>query len=543
MNNIILTNCPDFFVDVNEKFTYNYYNNKETLTNDRLIINNIKNPYRFIELSIKTRSKYDVRLFDFVSNLNLEDIENMSNKNLSTSDLIFFNKIHKLDTNMKNINMDKDSLEIKKINSFFDINEISFNKAINFISSNKKISIARTFYEEVIESNKENIFFTSKNKENLEDYDHLIDDKDNDVVENFNSLTINNGFNVYQKISVHSNLKNIPNYYLNIGFLIEKYKLDDAKYTKIASYFNYNSSNKNILSLNKNNESNTITYNFSLKDSGVKYGSTYKYVVYPVYITSIPTKSDYHTYDQYIVCGYPYITKKIDCKESKRPISPSQIYFKYNHHKEALCLNWNIPLEEQGDIKGYQIFKRFSLNDPFVLIKQIEFHNSSDFYERNQNVSSQIIENIRNKNITEYFDNNFKLDKIQIYSICSIDAHGFTSNYSSQYAIRYDHSTKKCLVDLISNPGAPLHMPNLLIPRKTKFFDNDDYIAVNTPIEEKVKKFTLYVTPEYNRININMGTHKTVLNDSYKLSIFKVENSSTHTSDIKIVNFNNENFI
>jgi hypothetical protein len=547
MTNIILTNCPDFFLDVKEDFIYNFYSNKETLTNDKEIINNVNNPYKFIKLSISSRSKYDSRIFDFVSRLNLENIESMSNKNLNKDDLLYFNRIHNQDINIKNINMDKDSREIKKINNFFNINERQFNSAINFINSNKKISISHDFYDDVIMNNADNIYFTNKNKKDLADYNDLVDDKfitpDVFTRDEVSEVIINKGFRVFQKTSVYNTSRNLPSYYLNIGFLVEKYVLKNNKYSKISSYFKNNSENKNILSLNRSNNTNIITYNFEIKDSGIKYGNVYKYVVYPTYITSIPTNLDYHTYNQFIVCGYPYITKDIECKENKRPIPPSQIYFKYRQKKKSLSLNWDKPLEEQGDIKGYQIFKRYSLEDPFVLIRQIEFHNKNDFYERNQNISIEIVENINNENITEVFDNNFKLEKTQIYCLCSIDAHGFVSNYSSQYAVRYDTNTKKCSIDLISNSGAPLHMPNLLIPRKTKFFDNDDSIVVNTPIEEKVKKFTLYVTPEYNRININMGTHKTVLKDNYKLSIFKVENSSIYTSDIRIDNFNNENFI
>ena len=49
------------------------------------------------------------------------------------------------------------------------------------------------------------------------------------------------------------------------------------------------------------------------------------------------------------------------------------------------------------------------------------------------------------------------------------------------------------------------------------------------PLEEKVKKFTLYVTPEYNRLDTGTSYYKTVLGDNYKLSIFKLENSSVYT--------------
>ena len=43
----------------------------------------------------------------------------------------------------------------------------------------------------------------------------------------------------------------------------------------------------------------------------------------------------------------------------------------------------------------------------------------------------------------------------------------------------------KTQYDLISHEGAPLFYPNLMIPRKTILFDNDDKITTITPIASK----------------------------------------------------------
>ena len=139
----------------------------------------------------------------------------------------------------------------------------------------------------------------------------------------------------------------------------------------------------------------------------------------------------------------------------------------------------------------------------------------------------------------------FNVTKIQIYTICSIDAHGFTSNYSTQYAVRFNPGTNKCEVDMISSSGAPLHMPNLLMPRKTKFFANDESIVENICIEENIKKISLYATPEFNNVVLDSGRKLKIYNEEneneskFKLSIFKLENSSTFIDNISIFNFNN----
>jgi hypothetical protein len=382
-------------------------------------------------------------------------------------------------------------------------------------------------------------------QKNLNDYRFYKTNLDKEIVDyarDVDSIVINENFNVFRKKSIYSSNK-IENYYINIGFLIEKYKKEGENFSKLSTYFKYNKQNEDIPSFSSTLNENTIDYSFNLKDNAVKYGKTYKYVIYPVFLTSLSSRLDYHLIDEFIVCGYPYITQEIECKEIKRPIPPSQIYFKYVQKNNSLKISWTKPLEEQGDVKGYQIFKRHSLSDPYVLIKQLEFHNRNDFYTRNEKVSSFIVEKMEKENDTFLYDKNFRKEKIQIYTICSIDAHGFISNYSSQYAVKYNSYTKKCEVDLVSSSGAPLHMPNLLLPRKTKFFENEDYIVNNMPVEEKVKKFTLYVTPEYNKLNIGTQNYKSVLLDNYKLSIFKLENSEVFTDDITIKNFNNENFI
>ena len=545
MKNIITSNSPDFFLNIQESFLYNFYSNTETLTTDNVITNNANNPYKLIRLVATSRAKYDKRMFSFYNNTRLENLSDISNKNLNKNDLSYFNHTHKLEPNSKNLNYDASDDEIKKINNFYDINKETFQDAIEFTKANKKLSINKK-YESVFESsNENNIFFTKKNFSDIVEYDELLVGSTSaaSVTDDVNKLIINSGFKPFQKKSVYNNQRNIESYYLKIGFLIEKYTKKDGKFTKLCSYFKLNEQNNNINNLNRQSASHTIDYSFVLNDAAIKYGKTYKYVVYPVYITSIPTNSDYHTYDDFIVCGYPYITNEILCKEYKRPIPPSQLGFKYIASQKALKINWNKPLEEQGDIKGYQIFKRHSIKDPFVLIKQLEFHNKNDLYERNINVSLEIVEELTNSNNTEYYDKNFKIEKISIYCICSIDAHGFVSNYSPQFGVKYNHSNKKCEIDLVSSSGAPLHMPNLLIPRKTKFFNNDDYLVTNTPVEEKVKKFTIYATPEYNRVNTNTSSHKAMLHDTYKLSLFKIENSSTYVDNINILNFNNENLI
>ena len=132
-------------------------------------------------------------------------------------------------------------------------------------------------------------------------------------------------------------------------------------------------------------------------------------------------------------------------------------------------------------------------------------------------------------------------DKIVIYAICAIDAHGQVSNYSSQIAIKYNFFNKHLETDLVSTPGAPLFYPNIFIKRKTKFIDNDDKIVTITPIVENISKITLYATPDFAIINndsVSLNNNYTY-KEKYKFNIFKVENSKNFIDDIDIENFKN----
>ena len=542
MKNFNINNGPEIVLNTTEKFIYNYYKEDETITNDLKFIPDVKNVYKCIEIKVKSTIKYDKRIKKYLNYLTLEDFDSFSNKNLTESELGFFNKMSSLNKNYFNFNMNHNASDIDTLNNKLNVESSDYLEAISFLKGNKNISIKNYSLNDILDANKQNMFFTKSMMLDMEQNTSLFS---SNTQENFSidNIVLNENFKVFRKKSVYNNGLSNVKYYLNIGFLIEKYLVTDSedlfnKYVKKSSFFKRNSDIDNSsLSFTEVKVSKNIDNSFIITDSGVKYGKTYRYLIYPVYLASISTKKDYHTIDDYIFCGYPVSTKNIVCKEFTRPIPPPQLSFKLLSSKNTLKINWQQPLEPQGDVKGYQIFKRHSLDDPFVLIKQFESHNQNDFYTRNEKVSDQIVERLKNKNRTIFYDNNFKKEKIQIYAICSIDAHGFVSNYSAQYAVKYNHENKNCEIDLVSSEGAPLHMPNLLIKRKTKFFDNEDYNTTNLPVEENVNKITLYCTPEYRELGLGTRTFETVLKSNYKFSIFKIENLQLFTDTINIVNF------
>ena len=531
MLNYSFLNSLDFEFNVESKFSYNFYNKNESIKNDNLIDNSAINTYSSIDLDIKYRSKYDSRSSDYLGFFNnslKSTVLNLSNTNLSLEKQSIFNKIH--DQNLFLISTSSDIKEddLEKYNERLNINRTDIeNNVFNFITENKKIEINRNILEKYKNANRKNadLFYNIENS--IDEFNKFFRKDVENTVGLSNTTKIFEDFNKFKVNSMSEYVKVTESfYYKNIGIYIEKYSLEEEYIKKDCKFYFIDDDNNNNLK------------NIIIKDSAVRYGNTYKYIVYPVYVLTIPQKDDYYLVDSFIMCDYPHFTNDIVCKEFERPASPSKIFFKYFEREKSLEINWSRPIEKQGDIKGYQIFKRDSLDEPYTLIKQIEFFDSENlsFRDVNENVSKSIIESLSfEKRKCE--DKEFSTSKISIYTICSIDARGYTSNYSEQLGVYYDSFNKELIIDKVSPPGAPLHMPNILIPRKTKFFNNDDKIVNNTPYEENVSKFTLYLTPEARTLETQSETEEILLKNNYKLSIFNLSTGESYLNSIDIKNF------
>jgi len=547
MINYNFLNSIDFDINVESNYVYNFYNNKESTTDDNVIIDNKISAYSFINLEIDVADKYDDRSFSYGAFINgvVNDIANLSIKQddgslhtLTTSEMSLFNKVSDFEKDLLTLNLDISKKDIEVINKNNEIFESEFEAAKNFITQNKKININKNLKNKFFEHNKNNLFFTDSLKNSLEKFDTMFRNSDINL-EMSNMSKISENFVPIKTTPVNQYFSQTNSYYYVLtGVLVEKYKVDDDdkdNFTKKDTKFFYiDVLPDGIIENTSNTYRVSKSENIVINDSAVQYGSEYFYVVYPVYAVSLPKKNDYYLVETYLMCDYPYFTNNIVCKEFKRPVSPSNLRFRYINKEKCLNIEWAKPLERQGDIKGYQIFKRKNLNEAYSIVGQIEFLEEDSFYKRNNNVSNSLIEKAR-FNKTYFDDKEFNTNEIQIYTVCSLDARGQSSNYSEQIAVYYDFYAKKVVVDLVSSAGAPLHMPNLLVPRKTKFYDNEENIVSNTPYEEKISKISLYVTPEYNEIILGESLESdSIISEKYKFSIFKLENNQQIIKDINI---------
>jgi len=522
-------------IDVNYAFNYVRYSSTEN-SNIESRIDSILDPPTVdsMYISLNTRINFS-KNFRTVENgsadnlLNsqlLNSLQELSNLTGNSQRFNLFNKLKK-NTNLQIFSKDiKSSEDINIVNQFLGLNPAASNNYIQYLVNSNGVIINNDVKENILFQNRNNSFFTNNIESLIGNYDKIYKNTFSEK-EDKDLKSIFSGFIPFNKRSIYIGEQLTETSTTFIGVFVDKFIKVDNEYVKIASTYKKS---------NKINDTSAANETFDIKDAYVKYGKTYRYAIFPVYLVDIPSFEDFHTYSQYIVCNYPYITEDILCKEFVRPDPPQAMFFNYYNSKKEMHIEWQHSISPQGDVKGYQIFKRHSLEEPFTLLKQIEFHSKLDNYERNPNIPDSDIFDSNEIPINYFVDKSFDTSKINIYTICSIDAHGYVSNYSVQIGVVYDFVEAKCIIDTISGQGAPLNYPNLLIPRKTRFIDNEDKLVAITPIKKDFKKATLYVAPEFKNVNDIVESEKTILNDKYKFNILRIDNFklASHIININI---------
>ena len=137
-----------------------------------------------------------------------------------------------------------------------------------------------------------------------------------------------------------------------------------------------------------------------------------------------------------------------------------------------------------------------------------------------------------------FIDEDFKVDPKSlkssrfIYTIVSIDAHGMSSNYGSQFEINFDFFKNVLMKKLISSPGAPKPYPNLYV----KIDAFKDVIKTNGVNSTKLK---IYFMPEYFKILKEDGLIQRMIstrqdNAYYKIQFINLQNQKGDSLKITI---------
>lgn len=274
-----------------------------------------------------------------------------------------------------------------------------------------------------------------------------------------------------------------------LGYLIEKTEIFPDESVRIYPPFLVNDPQK-----------------LFVRDDNVRYGGNYAYTVRTICQVTTPVvkiNKDDPILDEVVLARFIMtsegVTDSVLCIEKVPPPPPTAIRPRFEFKLKKPIINWQFPVNPQRDIKRFQIFKRENINLPFTLIAEYDFDDSTS--------KTAVNEIALEKNLipmqfpkTSFLDEKFGITTTPIYAVASVDAHGMTSNLSTQIQIRYDKIKNKMTSKLISREGAPKQYPNIYLEEDTF----KDVMSVSS-----YKRMHVFFDPEYYRVlkNDNSGTN------------------------------------
>jgi len=520
--------------ELNFSFIYNNYKSNETLTPDNVINSNLRNyKDKFIRVEFESRESVEIDddNYAYIKINILRDIENID---LNENYRVLFNKHDNLYPNRKSLHIDNKIEDFKKYYDLFSLKDDKLTKErfFNFDKS-RKISIAAP--KRIQLNYLEKDYVENYNFQNIKSYKKVINDENTikdrrqskNFIENYNSGELFPGIRIISQ-SVNSGDVNLfkKNSGVYCGIYIEKFIKKNSDYNFLCSKFYTRPFGNNV----------SKSFLEKIEDTAIKYGETYRYVCYNVYFYTKANINDRFVLDHFLFCDHPYISSDIICKEFDPPPPPVGLTANYDKKNKHMTLSWESPSNYEDDVKGFQILKRLSINEPYSLVAQLEGHNKDDLYEFNEQVSSSSINKTPGHIPHVFIDDKYDVNKECFYTIRSIDAHGMTSNYSAQIGVYYDHVRDHLFNKIIAYSGADVLYPNSTLLLKSFFSNHESEVIDNLPLTENPKKIELYITPDFNRI-INEGVDEKVLAEEYQFTFSNIEQNIYKKVKIKVDNF------
>jgi len=268
-----------------------------------------------------------------------------------------------------------------------------------------------------------------------------------------------------------------------------------------------------------------------LNDFLVKYGSTYTYKIKTLYLLRwneyASTGETTQKYSMVSSRSAPFV--KVECVEKIPPTPPNGIEF-VRQQNGSIQLFWTPGSNPTGDVVKYQVFRRKTIDEPFTLIRQIDFDYTEEQVESPETVPSQSI--IKQPYAwCNFFDYEFDNFSEYIYAVCAVDAHHLSSNYSPQFKVKYDQTVGRLKVDMISPEGAPKPYPNFLLPE----------ILFEDSVKDSLHKYLdIYFTPNYYKINDGDGATASDPIGDYSFIPF-VNDSDVGGIRMQIINLDRQN--
>lgn len=276
-------------------------------------------------------------------------------------------------------------------------------------------------------------------------------------------------------------------------------------------------------------------------DFNVRYGAIYMYAVRAVAQTTLAAvddESDELVSVTVLLSSKPSNKVFVDCQEYCPPAPPTDLNFRwdYGFHKDdvpgdtgRLIINWTFPPNAQRDIKKFQVFRRRTVDEPFVLVKEYDFNdNQSPLAARERPLPG--VSEKRERPRIWYYDPDFRKDSKFIYAVASIDAHELSSGYSDQFMVSFDVYKNRLVKSLVSHSGAPKPYPNM-------YLEGDTFI--DAVVDEGHDRVRVYFNPEFFSYTRNDGkpiqAFETIqTGGEYRLQFISLSAQDTETLTIKV---------
>ena len=236
-------------------------------------------------------------------------------------------------------------------------------------------------------------------------------------------------------------------------------------------------------------------------DENIRYGGVYAYEIRSIYYVKMIAEqrdSEDPSLDELSLVEALIASEGkmsgVHCIETVPPPPPPNLRITFDYKQRKPRLNWQFPVNPQRDIKRFQIFRRFNVREPFTLIAEYDFDNSTirssvpEVAQRNRQYRFDFPK-------ISYVDHEWEEGEKPIYAIACVDAHGMSSNYGTQMRFKYIKRKNKVVNILISYPNAPKPYPNLLLNRDSF----DDAIKVSG-----YDRMRVYFDPEYYKVTKNI---------------------------------------
>jgi len=305
----------------------------------------------------------------------------------------------------------------------------------------------------------------------------------------------------------------------HLGYMIERFEIGSGD--RIGSKRTFYISNPRIC---------------NYKDLNIRYGVQYVYSVRSVaafFVTAVDENSRLQK-SKFLVASRPSTFSSILTEEYVPPPSPADLNFYWDYQRAALQINWAFPSNPQRDVKGWQVFRRKTIDEPFSLIAQLDFDDSVIKTPSAETIDKSLIKKFTSST-TFYVEPEFNKDSDFIYAICSIDAHAMTSNYSAQFRVRFDRVQNRLIKSLVSESGAAKQYPNTYLKAE---------LSLDSVKSTKTEKMRIFFDPEYlavkDRDNKDLKFLKTDARGGlYRFSLLNTDRQLQSNIDVSLKDLRN----